>query len=143
MSLSNIYVLADVSMTAAVRQPYPFFRSEAELQAADWLQANVGLTNIVMASLETGNYLAAQVGNPVVLGHWAETVDFDTRTQEVYRFYDAATSDAWRQAFLSEHGVSYVWYGPQEWRLGDFDPDQAPYLSPVYQEAHFEIFSVR
>ena len=143
MSLSNIYLLADVSMTAAIRQPYPFFRSEAELQAADWLQENVGLTKIVMAASETGNYLAGQVGNPVVLGHWAETVDFASKTREAGRFYAAATDDEWRQAFLSEHGVSYVWYGPQERRLGDFDPEQVPYLIPVYQGAPITIFSVR
>ena len=143
MSLSNIYLLADVSMTAAVRQPYPFFRTEAELEAMDWMQANVGLTKIVMAASETGNYLAAQLGNPVVLGHWAETVDFATRTREATRFYANATDDAWRQAFLSGHGVSYVWYGPQERRLGDFDPDQAPYLAPVYQGPQITIFSVR
>jgi uncharacterized membrane protein len=143
MSLSNIYLLADVSMTSAVRQPYPFFRTKAELDAMDWMQANVVLTKIVMASSETGNYLAAQVGNPVVLGHWAETVDFATRTREATQFFATVTDDAWRKTFLSGHGVSYVWYGPQERRLGDFDPDQAPYLIPVYQEPQITIFSVR
>jgi hypothetical protein len=143
MSQSNIYLLADISVTAAVRQPFPFFRSEMESQAMDWLKATGDETKIVMTSAETGNFLAAQVGNPVVLGHWAETVDFATRRLEAEQFYAAATNDEWRKEFLSGYGVSYVWYGPQERRLGDFEPEKAAYLYPVYQEAQITIFSVR
>jgi hypothetical protein len=38
MSLSNWYVLADVTTTAAVRQPFPFFRSQAEFEMVAWLR---------------------------------------------------------------------------------------------------------
>ncbi len=142
MSLSNIYLLVDVSVTAAVRQPFPFFRSEMESQALDWLETNGGETKIVLTSAETGNYLAAQVGNPVVLGHWAETVDFGTRRLETEKFFAADTNDEWRQEFLSGYGVSYVWYGPQERRLGDFEPEKAVFLYPVYQGEQIIVFSV-
>ena len=143
MSLSNIYLFVDVSVTAALRQPFPFFRAEEELLAIDWLKTNVEQGEVVLAAAPTGNYLAGQASQPVVLGHWAETVDFVDRWQDARQFYSAATSDDWRQSFLDRYGVSYVWYGPQERLLGAFNPDQTAFLTPIFQGNEISIFSVQ
>jgi hypothetical protein len=143
MSLSNAYLLADLSVMTGVRQPYPFFRTQTELETVSWVRANTERSAIVLGAYETGNYLAAQAGNPVVLGHWAETKDWPVKYGLALRFYDSQTDDAWRRDFLQQQGVSYVWFGPQERRLGDFAPDNSDYLKPVHENGEFALYAVR
>jgi hypothetical protein len=142
MSLSNIYLWLDVTRIAALEQPDLFFRPAAEAEAIDWLRENVDDTAVILGSYQTGNYVAAQAGQRVMLGHWAETVDFAGKETAVNQFFDGKTSDAWRQDMLVNFNVSYVWFGPREQALGDFDPETAVYLTKVYQNPTITIFYV-
>jgi uncharacterized membrane protein len=142
MSLSNIYLLADVAITAGFRQPYPFFRTQEEVAALEWLRDNTEGDDLVLASYETGNYVASRAGNPVVLGHWAETVNWEQRVEEIGHFFGPA-GDLWREAFLARNSIDYLWFGPQERALGEFDPDQAAYLKPVYTGIETIIYARR
>lgn len=132
MSVSNLYILASVSVTAAWQQPYPLFRLRDEMTAIDWLRLNSRSTDSVLGAYETGNYIAAHAGNRVVIGHWAETVDQEYKFAQVERFYAVTTDDAWRCELLQRYQVAYVWVGAQEHKLGEFDPDGANYLQRVF-----------
>ncbi len=142
ISLSNLYVFASVSTSAIIQQPDPLFRPTDEVTAVQWLRDNTSRTAVVLGDYETGNYVAGQAGNPVVLGHWAETIDFAAKTAVVAQFYSAAASDEWRQAYLNETQAQYVWYGPRERMLGGFQPETAVYLRPIYRQGTITIFKV-
>lgn len=143
MALSNIYILADLSLMTAVRQPYPFFRKQTELEAVSWVRANTDRAAVILAAYETGNYLAGQAGNRVVLGHWAETNNWHEKSALARRFYNSQTDDAWRYDFLRQQRVSYVWFGPLERRLGDFSPGSSQYLEIVHESGEFTLYAVR
>lgn len=142
MSLSNLYVLADASRIAALEQPDPLFRPTDEVIATQWLRANGEATAVVLGSYQTGNHIAAHAGQRVVLGHWAETMDYERKTAEVARFYDGATADTWRRDLLARYSVGYIWHGPRELALGGFDPGTADYLRPVYTHDTITIYVV-
>ena len=142
ISLSNLYVFASVSTSAVIQQPDLLFRPEDEATAVRWLRENGERTAVVLGDYESGNYVAGQAGNPVVLGHWAETIDFAGKTAVVEQFYAAATSDAWRRDFLAGAQVQYVWYGPREQALGGFDPETAVYLHPVFHQGTITLYKV-
>jgi len=142
MSFSNIYLWLDVTRIAALTQPDPFFRPAAEVAAVDWLRENTPGTAVILGSYQTGNLVAARTGQRVMLGHWAETVDFADKEAIVNQFFDSSTSDAWRQEELNKFRVDYVWFGPREQAVGDFDPDTAVYLTPVYKNETITIFAV-
>ncbi len=141
MGLSNLYVLASASVTAAVQQPYPFFRPAAEAAGAAWLRAKAADGAVVLASYESGNFIAAQAGVPVVVGHWAETAEFARRQDEAARFFSADVDDTWRRAYLAALSVRYVWIGPPERALGGFVP--GPYLEEVFRQGEVRIYEVR
>jgi hypothetical protein len=141
-SLSNLYVLASLSVVAVVEQPYPLFRSNDEMGAIDWLSANTARSDVVVGAYETGNYVAASAGNRVVIGHWAETVDWDRKLNEVDAFYDTVGVDASHLAFLQRYGVRYVWYGVRERELGKFDPASAAYLESAFANGTVRIYRV-
>jgi hypothetical protein len=143
LSISNIYLLADVSMTAALRQPYPFFRLQEEREAAAWLNGAAPAGATVLAGPETGNYLGAWTGSRVFIGHWAETMAYDAKRLAAARFYSASESDAWRRALLEAYGLKFVWHGPEERQLGGFRPGETSYLTAVYTGREVTIFRVR
>lgn len=142
MSLSNVYVLASVSITAAVQQPDPLFRPQAEMEAVAWLRANTPRPAVVLGAYQTGNLVAARAGNRVVIGHWTETADFTSKVSQGAHFYSNEATDAWRREWLAGYNVAYVWHGPRERALGPFDPQQSPYLRTIYQTGSISICEV-
>lgn len=142
MSLSNIYLWLDVTRIAALTQPDLFFRPSVELEAIDWLRENGEGTAVILGSYQTGNLVAAQAGQRVMLGHWAETVDFVGKETAVNQFFQSDTSHAWRQDLIHKFEINYIWYGPREQALGEFDPATANYLAIFFQNNSITIYSV-
>ena len=142
MMLSNLYVLASVSVSAVVQQPDLIFRPAAEAEAATWLRRRAGMDDVVLASYQTGNYLAARSGVRVVVGHWAETISFVEKEAAVEAVFDEGTAGDDRRALLDSYGVDFVWWGPRERALGSYRPQQATYLQPVYDRNGITIFGV-
>lgn len=142
MSLSNIYVLSSVSVSAVWQQPDPLFRPTEEIEATIWLRTHGHRTAVVLSEYETGNYVASHAGQRVVVGHWAETMAFAQKQAEVAQFYAAETADSWRQELLAHYQVEYVWHGPRERNLGGFEPQTAVYLRPIYQNQTITIYQV-
>jgi hypothetical protein len=143
MSLANGYLWLSVAVSSVIQQPDPLFRPVTEVEAVDWVRQNVENSAVFIGDYQTGNFIPAQAGQRVVLGHWAETVDYEQRTVEVAQFYQSATPDAWRLALIEQYGIDYVWWGPRERELGGFVPETAVYLSPVYQNQTIVIYRVK
>jgi len=141
-AISSLYLLADVTAMTILVQPYPFFRTEEEAMAVEWLRDNGDPEGVVLATYETGNFVAARAGLPVVIGHWAETVDWQRRLDDSNAFYSAAVDDQWRQEFLAANDVRYVLHGPLERAFGSYDPGQSSYLRPLYEGPETQIYAV-
>ncbi len=143
MSLSNIYLLLDVTRVAALDQPDPLFRPIDELTAVTWLKENVPTTAVLIGAYQTGNLVAAQAGQRVMLGHWAETIDYEAKETAVAQFYDSSTSDEWRQNLIEEYNIAYIWYGPREQELGNFDPATFANSTAVYSNDTITIYAIQ
>lgn len=142
MSLSNFILLADVSRVAGLTQPDLFFRTTSEVTMSSWLRENEPEA-IILGDYQTGNLVAATAGNPVMLGHWAETVDFDNKVTAVSQFFSESASHEWRQTLLADFNIGFVWYGPREKELGGFDPETAVYLHPIHQIDNITLYAVQ
>ncbi len=104
---------------------------------------NTARSDVVLGAYETGNYVAARAGNRVVLGHWAETLDWQKKFDQVEQFYGSTMDDAARRDLLARYGVRYLWVGPREHDLGSFDPSRVSYLEAVYSNSDVNIYRVR
>ena len=142
LAVSNIYVLMSTSMTAALEQPYPFFQSRDEIEAIDWAGAHLPAQSVILSAYESGNLIPTRTSLRTVIGHWAETVDFQRKYSEVSTFFGAGVSDEWRDGFLLSQHAGYVFYGPPERALGDYNPALQPGLTCVYQNTAVKIFRV-
>jgi hypothetical protein len=139
--MSNLYWTAGLTWAAAVGAP-SLFRSADLLAAVDWLGTHSAWDETVLSGFDTGNLIPARIGHRVVLGHWMETVDYAEKRAAVTRFYDAGTPDAQRQALVQAWDVAYVFHGPEERALGDFDPAAAAWLEPAFRLGDVAVYRV-
>ncbi len=111
--------------------------------AMKWLEANTKREDVVLSDFEIGNYVPAVSGNTVFIGHSPETLNFWEKWAMVKKFFDPATSDQFREQFLSAYGIKYIIYSWKERMIGGFDPFAATYLVPVYGARGVSVFMVR
>jgi len=138
---SNLYILASLAATAVVH-PFPFFHERAENEAIDWLGIETRPTDTVLAAYGTGSYIPSRICHRVFAGYWAETAHFEAKIEMIDRFFQSNTPDPWRRELLKEYGIGYLFYGPREALLGDFDPNGSAYLSAVFANELVTIYAV-
>jgi len=74
---------------------------------------------------------------PEVLVHLAADL-----LPQVEVFYQPATPDSQRRDLLRRYGVRYVFWGPDERMLGDWDPGQSPSLSLFHKDGDYAVYQV-
>ncbi len=129
-------------LLAAQGRGSPLFIPAAEVHVFERLAAEAQPDDIVLAAFETGNPLPAWAPVRVVIGHGPESVQLKELRPEVASFYNAATSDTDRRLFLEKFAVTYVFWGPEEQRLGQWDPHLAEFLALSVREAPYSVFKV-
>lgn len=140
-ALTNLYMAAGFTLGALTRHPRLFIPT-VQVAAVDWLGAHSSPGDTVLASESVGSLIPARIGHRVVLGHWAETVNYRDKGIQVAEFFDTTTSEAGRKATLKRWGVRYIYYGPDERALGTFDPSRAPYLVEAFRTGDVVIYQV-
>ena len=138
---SNLYIEASLAVTAA-QYRYPFFHEREENEAIEWLAQETAPSDTVFGSHGTGSYIPARINHRSFAGYWAETARCKEKLRMVDRFFQEETPDAWRVGLLKEYDIAYVFYGPREALLGDFDPADSAYLSPVFDNDLITIYRV-
>ncbi|MBS3751903.1 MAG: hypothetical protein KGY46_00770 [Anaerolineales bacterium] len=121
----------------------PVFRPTAEVDAFRYLEDEADKNSVILTSHETGNVLPAWVPVHVVLGHGPETANYDLVSQKIESFYEVQATEQDRIQILDEFNVDYVFWGPAEKALGDWDPEEADILSPGYDQGPYKIYHVK
>lgn len=140
-------LLAGGIMAAWLPHPPAFVPVDA-VQAFQFLRqyearVDKGGSAVVLASFELSNALPAWAPTFMVTGHGPEGVNGKELKQNVRCFYDEACSNLDREAWLDELDVQYVFWGPDERKLGHWDPRGANYLDEIYQQGEYAIFAVK
>ena len=139
--LSTLILLTSTAL-GALTPSGPLFRPAGETAAFEHLNATADNQSVVLSAYETGNPLPAWAPVFVVIGHGPESVHLEELSPRVAAFYQPGTPDSRRLALLDEFGVDFVFRGPVERALGDWNPAEAEYLSLVFQQGGYEIYRV-
>jgi hypothetical protein len=135
-------LLLAFQMAGVIGLQSPIFRDGGEIAALDWLAAQTRPDDAVLSAYETGNYLPVRVHARAFIGHGPETARPEQKRPLVARFFAAETDDAWRESFLHEWGIDYVFVGPFERALGVTDLSGRSYLRLEYDAAGFQVYRV-
>ena len=142
VSVTNLYLLAwrviDMS-----RHDYPFYLHRDEVLAFHWLEEHTPADEVVLSSFVVGHFIPGLTGDRAFLGSAVMTLEFNDKREMVATFFDSATSDGERQAFIRENGIRYVFYGPAEQALGDYDPGKSPLFVKVFSSPHACVYAVK
>jgi uncharacterized membrane protein len=125
------------------RYDYPFYLHKTELAAMRWIEQQSNPNAVVLSSLTVGQYLPMVTGKPAYLAHWAQTLNFFEKRENVQAFFVAETSDTQRQQMLQKHNIQYIFFGPAERQLGGYNPATSPYLTLVFETPDVKVFEVR
>lgn len=137
---STLYLVAGNSYLAAVHHKAAFLTG-GQVAGIEWLRANSRPDDTVLADLAVGEALPGWTGHRSFYGHWAETMNYKAKGQLVQEFF-SSMPDADRRELLRDYGVHYVFYGPAERALGNFDPAAAQYLKLSHQAGGVQIYEV-
>jgi hypothetical protein len=125
------------------RHDYPFYLHKTELAAMHWIEQQPDPNAVVLSSLTTGQYLPMFTGKPAYLAHWAQTLRFFEKRENVQTFFATETADPQRLLLLQQHNVRYVFFGPAEQVLGGYNPATSSFLKLVFETPDVKVFEVR
>jgi hypothetical protein len=120
----------------------PLFRLAEEVDLFEFLQSNTKPGEVVLTSFESGNALPAWAPVRVIIGHGPESVHLERYLPYVEQFYQSNTSDLQRLEWLNDWDLDYVFYGPNERKLGDWNPKTWQRLRLLHQSGEYQLFEV-
>ncbi len=129
-------------LQAATRPDLPMFRPDGEVSAFQELEKISPQSSIVLASYNTGNALPAWVSARVLVGHGPESANLDELLPVVSAFFNEGWDAIQRETFLEEKQIDFIFYGPLERELGEWDPDSSSALILRYNENGYRIYEV-
>ena len=136
--LTSVFIELALFGGAAAHDPR-IYLSMDEAAALTWLQSNAPRDAVVLASPEMGGFIPAFAGQRVVYGHPYETVNAQTREQQVKGFF-AGTLD--QAQLLRDTAAAYVIVGPRERKLGMTGTLPVP-ADEVFSSGDVVIYRVR
>jgi hypothetical protein len=120
----------------------PAFFPGNEERAAEWLADAATPGDVVLSSFEVGNRLPTIAPVRVVIGHGPESAELANLKPQVAAFF-SSMAEGQRQAFLADLEIRFVFVGPIERTLGEWDPARADFLLHRYASEEYDIYEVR
>ena len=113
---TNMYHLFNKSVNVDnERGSYPYnvnhYLYPEEHDALNWLAENSELDSVIISTYNIGNHIPGYMNRRVYLGHWAQTVDLDTKNEKIDKYFKGDYS-----AIVLDK-TTYVWYGVDEKEL--------------------------
>ena len=120
----------------------PVFRPVSEAAAFAFLEQEAAPGDVVLASYGVSNALPAWAPVKVVSGHGPESINGGMINVEVNAFFESQPGPEKGLEFIQKYQIKFVFWGPEEKRLGNWDPQGVDYLRLVYLEDSYAIYEV-
>jgi hypothetical protein len=135
-------VLIMGGLLASRRPGEPVFLPAEQAAVFLELQDKSESRTVVLTSFETGNALPAYAPVRVLGGHGPESIrQFELRP-EIVRFFQSDTSDVFRMELIERFNIRYIFWGPFERLLGDWQPAAAGYLKEIARQGDYALYQV-
>lgn len=98
--------------------------------------------SIVLASYENSNQIPSWSPVFTLIGHGPESANLGELKQRIRAFYNVSSTEESRQALLNEFNIHYLIYGPEERKLGDWDPNSFSGLEVIFSQGNYQVFQI-
>lgn len=141
---STIYVYADFFVRLHHPKPtWRYYLPEHTLSAIDWLKKNAADGEVVLSSIDTGQFIPRLYDVKVFIAQDLLTANFNEKIGIVYRFYQNKEDDLFKRWIVEQYNIRYVFFGPFEHFPNGMDPDEHPWLEPVFSQGETMVYRVR
>jgi hypothetical protein len=141
-SFLTSFLLMLGSVLSVLQIKAPIYRPNGETAAFQYIHDHADDFPVVLAAYDTSNALPAWAPVHTLIGHGPESIHLKEIQPRAEAFYQPVTSNQDRLDLIREFKIRYVFWGPLERQLGDWDPDSWPRLSSVYQNGDYQVFEV-
>jgi hypothetical protein len=140
-AMTPIFLVLIALVGALAGEPW-FYLSDGEWAALEWLRVEGDPNAVVLCAPQTGLFVPAWAGQPVVYGHPFETVNAEQRREQVEAYWAGEMSVVAQESFLRENRVGYVLVGPRELGIGDWRLENRGWTS-VFEVEGVSVYEVR
>lgn len=119
-----------------------YYASKDLLKAVDWLSHQAPEESVVLASLESSQFLPRLANLRVVSGQDALSANYMQMNDWVFRFYISPGDDGFKRWLCSQQSIAYVLVGPFERAFAAIAPDDHPWLTPVFTAGDVTVYQV-
>lgn len=140
VSLPSTFIIFFGSFLALNNYLYPLFIPKYEVSAYRYLAKHATLGDIVVSSYKTGNNLPAWAVVNVFYAHGPESIYFEEKQQQIFTFFNSNEIDFDRKKWLYDNKVRFIYWGPFEKELGDWNPESVDYLIKIYHSTEIKIY---
>jgi hypothetical protein len=114
------------------------------INAIIWIQDHTGRDTVILSETTAGNYIPVYSGNTVYVGH-ENTVNKDEKLMFVRAFFSGTMPAPDAREFLSQEGLNYIFFGPQEREdAGGKNLDEFyPFLTRLYENGNIIVYGLK
>ncbi len=142
LCLPSTLMLFAGGVRIAMLPAIPVFRPTPEVEAFIFINREANAGDVVLTSYITGNALPAWAPVRVVVGHGPESLKLPEYQNLTEKVYTQSTPEDERRDLLALWDVRFVFLGPNEKTLGNWDPSRSVLMRLVYQSGGYEIFEL-
>lgn len=131
-----------MGMMAAYNPSAPVFLDTSQVQAYEQFNQFAQPDQVVLSAFQTGNAIPAYAPVRVLIGHGPESANLSELQPQIAAFFQAGSTHEDRLRLICSQGVDYLFWGPHERLLGNWQPMEMPGIDQIYENQEVKIFQV-
>ena len=135
-----MFVMGDLTLFLGNNSGWAYLEKDV-YGAMIWLKENSREDSVIFTSIRTGNSLFAFSVRQVYLGHGHITANFKEKSVKAESFFKNS-QDGEKITFLKENGIDYFFFGPEERKFVQFNPEEKDYFTKVFENSQVAIYKV-
>jgi len=124
----------------AVKPAQPVFLPKDQVMLFETLQDRALAGSKVITLFDTGNALPAWAPVFVLIGHGPESIHPTEIVPRVEKVFQSSTPDKTRTEFFDRFNVRFIFWGPEERKLGDWKPEKTTYLRQFAEAGEYHLY---
>lgn len=137
---SFMILLGGIQVVQTLKEPV--YLPALKVESFNYLGENALPGSVVLGSYLSSNPLPAWAPVQTVTGHGSESIFFQKTQNQITNFYSKAVADDYRREFIHQFQIKYIVFGPDEEKLGNWQPTFEGYIIQVYQNDSYKCYKV-
>lgn len=143
LSLLSTFLLLGGALAAARQPAEPVYLPVEQARVIQRLAERAVPGEVVLSAPASGNVLPTYAPVQVVIGIGTLTTDYAQVSDRVRELFSDAMPEQQRREQLQSWGVDYLFWGPAERELGDWEPGGEHFLQLLAREGEYALYRVR